>query len=134
MDAYWRIANYDSDFDSKTFASSVKNEGSSNFDGLNRRNDITLGADSALYLYGGRKALLTKLKPIDPRIIGQNWEQLVVLHSKVPAGQKTKRILMITHSSKSHLDAIANAKEKELGRSDSYWMRTICEFIEKLPA
>jgi hypothetical protein len=111
--AYLRFASYNKDFYDEVFAKDVKaRQGTDSFEAVLRRHSKLNGSKGlakniedgkAMYLYGGRQALLDQFAAIENRVgdfvlkpaIGKS---LAVFHGKVNATGKTKRILMITNT------------------------------------
>jgi hypothetical protein len=111
--AYLRFASYNKDFYDEVFAKDVKaRQGTDSFEAVLRRNSKRNGSKGlakdiedgkAMYLYGGRQALIDEFATIENRV-GKfvlkpaSGKSLAVFHGKVNAMGKTKRILMITNT------------------------------------
>jgi len=124
----------------------VKKEGTDDFTTLKgvKRNQykyILLGEDDALYLYGGRKALIENLTVPDDRnnmftIKGENGEEeLAIFHDKISvSGGKTKRILMIAQTRGSYYrPSVLKAKKISVDLiGKSIHAKNIIDFLENL--
>jgi hypothetical protein len=111
--AYLRFASYNKDFYNEVFAKGVKaKQGTDSFEAVLRRHSKANGSKGlarsledgkAMYLYGGRQALVDEFAAIQKRVGDfvlkpAGGKSLAVFHGKVNAMGKTKRILMITNT------------------------------------
>ena len=114
MNAYAKFRSYNKDFYTEAFAQFVRGDGTTAFDRPLRahsqveelrdgrvRYKRTLEDVKAMYLYGGRRALIRAFVAFDNTYGGivltpENGKYLAVFHGKVTVAKlKTKRILMI---------------------------------------
>jgi hypothetical protein len=113
VNAYVRFGAYNKDFYTEAFAKDVKTrQGTDSFETVIRRHSKPNGSKGlarelddgkAMYLYGGRQALVEAFAAIENRVGNfvlkpASGKQLAVFHGKVNAMGKTKRILMITNT------------------------------------
>lgn len=113
MNAYVRFGTYNKDFYAEAFAKEVKEkQGTDSFDAILRRHSKADGSrglarnledGKAMYLYGGRKALVNEFAAAQNSVKNfvlkpASGKTLAVFHGKVSAMGKTKRILMITNT------------------------------------
>jgi hypothetical protein len=113
VNAYVKVGSYNKDFYTEDFAKDVKaKQGTDSFSAVLRRHSKRDGSKGltrqledgkAMYLYGGRKALLAEFEAVrnsDKNLVLKpaNGKTLAVFHGKVSAMGKTKRILMITNT------------------------------------
>lgn len=112
MQAYGWKAHIENEFYTKKNALLVKERGTDNFDTLtNARGDIELDCGEALFLYGGRSALLAAFKKLRKAFILQsscaNPKLLGVFAGEVTAAVlKSKRIIMIAPADGSVVNTI----------------------------
>lgn len=97
MNAHAMIGPYTANFNTAAMANNINTHNFANLpiDGIG---DIVLGPGQALYLYGGRKSLVTALSQFpNLRIYGPNWVRLVLFGTQRKASNrlKTKQLLMV---------------------------------------
>ena len=113
MNAYVQFKRDNKDFYAEAFAKGVKtDQGTNSFETVLRRAGTRDGAKGlkktledgkAMYLYGGRKALVREFAAVrqggrDFVLTPADGKKLAVFHGKVDASGKTKRILMIANT------------------------------------
>ena len=111
MKAYGWKARIENDFYEKDFAALAKKHGTEDFGSLeNSRGEIELDCGEALYLYGGRDALLKGLKAAGKNFLIESScsaiARLGVFIETVGAGVKTKQIMMIAPANRSLVSRI----------------------------
>src|SRR5262249_5541432 len=116
--AYILLGKYDKAFDTYPVAHRIKDEGhdENNFDKVLKAKDTTrISISGALYLYGGRKALLGALGKLsdDTTLKGpargdKSGTFLMLAHAIVPLPKtkKKKRILMICESTEDRVQEV----------------------------
>ena len=112
MNAYVQFKSYNKDFYAEDFAKDVKaKQGTDSFETVVRRHSkrgsTRLAKDledgKAIYLYGGRKALVREFTALKDNVGDfvlkpATGKTLAIFHGKVNAMGKTKRILMIANT------------------------------------
>jgi hypothetical protein len=114
VNAYVQFKPYNKDFYAEDFATGVKaDQGTNSFELVLKRAGTrdgskglkkTLADGHAMYLYGGRKALVREFAAFRASagnfvLTPASGKNLAVFHGKVDASGKTKRILMIANTS-----------------------------------
>ena len=101
------IGPYTANFDTAAMANNINKHNFANLpiDGIG---DIVLKSGQALYLYGGRKSLITALNQFpNLRISGVNWVRLVLFGTRrKTSGLKTKQLLMVAQVPKPMPDVV----------------------------
>jgi hypothetical protein len=98
MNAHAMVGRFTVNFNSATMANEINKHDFTNLITEILRGKITLDAGYALYLYGGRKSLLTAIAQLGAfRIVGYNEEQIALFRVSRPVagGLKTKQLLVI---------------------------------------
>jgi hypothetical protein len=138
VNAYVQFKRDNKDFYAEAFAKGVKtDQGTNSFETVLRRAGTRDGAKGlkktledgkAMYLYGGRKALVREFAAFratagDFVLTPASGKKLAVFHGKVDASGKTKRILMIANTSGPTTpppSALNDRRLKEVNLGDWY--------------
>ncbi len=138
MEAYVAFDQYRSNFDSPDFAKTVvKQQGEKQFALVLGRKTKQIADDEAMYLYGGRQALLNALQEYGATAGGfglksATGQDLVVFHGRITAGLKTKRLLMITPNVQGRVAAVGANKQLKVPNTNGTYELMLSKPLQAL--